>query len=318
MSATANNVERSGPALDSLREDVLAGLGEPQKRISPKYLYDAEGARLFDAICTTPEYYVTRTEEGMLRALAPEIAECVGSGGLLVEPGAGNARKVRLLLDAIRPAMYMPVEICKSYLDGAVRELVEEFPWLNIRAARADFTLLTTLPYAPRDLHRVIFFPGSTIGNFEPREAVGLLRRMAGLAGPGGTLLVGVDRKKATDRLEAAYNDADGYTAAFNRNLLVRLNRELDADFDPEAFRHHAFYNQTEGRIEMHLVSEYDQTVRIDHSVFRFRTGESIHTESSYKYTPGEFRRLALAGGFTPVASWSDPDELFAIHALTA
>lgn len=316
MSATANNVEWSGPALASLREEVLAGLGKPQKRLSPKYLYDDEGARLFDAICTTPEYYVTRTEEGMLRTLAPQMAECAGSGGLLVEPGAGNARKVRLLLDAIRPAMYMPVEICKRYLDGAVRELVEEFPWLSIRAARADFTLLTSLPYAPRDLHRVIFFPGSTIGNFEPQEAIGLLRRMAAMAGPGGTLLVGVDRKKAPERLEAAYNDAAGYTAAFNRNILVRLNRELDADFQPEAFRHKAFYNRSDGRIEMHLVSECDQTVRIDDVAFRFRRGESIHTENSYKYTPGEFRRLAVAGGFTPVASWTDPDELFAIHAL--
>lgn len=318
MSVTANSVDRAGPAVSSLREDVLAGLAAPHKSLSPKYLYDAEGARLFDAICTTPEYYITRTEERMLRELAGEMAECVGTGGLLVEPGSGNARKVRLLLEAIRPAMYMPVEICKSYLDRAVSELVEEYPWLNIRAARADFTLLNKLPYAPRDLHRLMFFPGSTIGNFEPDAAVGLLRRMAGLVGPGGMLLVGVDLKKEPERLETAYNDAAGYTAEFNRNILVRINRELDADFAPESFQHRAFYNAAEGRIEMHLVSDCDQTVRIEDIEFRFRKGESIHTENSYKYTPEEFRCLAEEGGFSRLAMWSDPDGLFSIHALKA
>jgi dimethylhistidine N-methyltransferase len=318
MSVTANRVDRAGPAVSSLREDVLTGLSGPGKSLSPKYFYDAEGARLFDAICRTPEYYITRTEERMLRELAGDMARCVGTGGLLIEPGAGNARKVRLLLEAIRPAMYMPVEICKSYLDRAVRELMEEHPWLNIRAARADFTLLDSLPYAPRDLQRLMFFPGSTIGNFEPTAAVALLRRMARLVGPGGMLLVGVDLKKSPDRLEAAYNDAAGHTAAFNRNLLVRINRELNADFEPESFHHWAFYNAEQGRIEMHLISDCEQTVRIDGAVIHFRKGESIHTENSYKYTPGEFRRLAGEGGLRPLATWSDPDGLFSIHALKA
>lgn len=316
MSVTAGNIDRNETALSSLREDVLAGLSGPDKWLSPKYFYDSEGARLFDAICATPEYYITRTEEGMLRELAPQIARRVGTGGLLVEPGAGNGRKVRLLLEAVRPQMYMPVEICRSYLDKSVRELSERYPWLTIRGTRADFTRLSSLPYAPRGLRRLIFFPGSTIGNFEPAEAVRLLRRMASLAGPGGGLLVGVDRKKEVERLEAAYNDAAGLTAAFNRNLLVRINRELAADFVPEAFSHRARYNRKEGRIEMHLVSERDQSVRIEGTLVHFRRGESIHTENSYKYTSGEFRALVRAGGLTPIASWTDPERLFEIHAL--
>jgi len=302
----------------SFRNDVLSGLSGRPKQLSPKYFYDAAGAGLFDAICTTPEYYITRTEENMLRQLAPELPDYLGTGGLVVEPGSGNSRKVRLLLEAIQPEVYMPVDICRGYLERAVKTLIAEYPRLKVRAVQADFARLSALPFVPSNLHRVMFFPGSTIGNFEPAAAGNLLRRMRMLLGRGANLLVGVDLKKETRRLESAYNDSAGYTAAFNRNILARINRELGGDFEPDAFRHHAFYNENQGRIEMHLVSEREQTVRIGERAFHFFAGESIHTENSYKYTLNQFRLLASDNGFIPVTCWTDKEDVFSIHALKA
>ena len=316
MSVTAEAVsfyDRHPKPADFYRE-VMEGLTRSPRAIPPKFFYDETGSRLFDAICDTPEYYPTRTEMAILEQHVDEIANLVGPNCLLVEPGAGSTQKVRILLEAVRPEAYMPMDISKDYLREAAQELAADFPWLEVHAACADFTQPLDLPYTPPGVPRVAFFPGSSIGNFEPQRAVAFLANIARMVGPGGGLLIGVDLKKDPSILYAAYNDTQGITAAFNLNLLNRINNELDGDFDPQRFEHRAFYNETEGRIEMHLVSREEQTVRVDNARFAFNEGEGIHTENSYKYGIEEFQAMARQAGFEPVATWTDAERLFSVH----
>ena len=309
---------RAPSAADRFRADVLAGLARPQKRLPAKYFYDSAGSRLFDRICELPEYYPTRTELGILRRYTPAMADRCGPDCLLVELGAGSLTKVRLLLDRLqRPAGYVPVDVSGEHLRAAAAVLADDYPGLAVVPVVADFTRPFALPDLPA-ARRVAFFPGSTLGNFDPDEADALLRRVARLVGPGGGLLLGLDLRKPVEVLEPAYDDAAGVTAAFNRNLLVRINRELGADFDPSAFRHHAFYNAERSRVEMHLVSERRQRVRVGPTAFDFQPGESIHTENSYKYDVWEFAARAAGCGLRLDAAWTDDRNYFAVLELTA
>ena len=299
---------------DDFASDVLAGLGQRPAMIPPKYFYDAQGSRLFDAITQLPEYYPTRTEIGILSVNAAEIARRVGTGSLLVEPGGGSCAKVHILLEGMRPRAYVPMDISKDHLRLAAEELAIAFPWLEIHAACTDYTREMSLPpSAPKGTH-VAFFPGSSIGNFDPDAAVDFLVSIAELVGPGGYLLIGVDLKKDKTILEAAYDDAAGVTAQFNLNVLTRINRELAGDFDLAAWQHRAVYNEQLCRIEMHLVSRCAQTVTIGRSRFSFAAGETIHTENSYKYSGDEFIRLAAQAGFQSEALWVDAEQLFSVH----
>ena len=297
-----------------LCNEVIKGLGAEQKMIPPKFFYDEAGSRLFEEICEQPEYYLTRTEITLLKQHADEIADMIGQRCLLIEPGSGSSQKVRLLLESLKPHAYMPMEISKEFLWQSAKDLAAEFPWLDVHATCIDFTAGLHLPYCPPGTHRVAFFPGSTIGNFKPTAAIELLLRIADAVGAGGSLLIGVDLKKDQQLLEAAYDDERGVTAAFNLNLLKRINRELNADFDLDNFQHRAFYNRGAGRIEMHLVSERQQRVNIVDNEYEFDRGETIHTENSYKYTLDEFQALAQRANFKLLKSWCDPDKLFSIH----
>jgi L-histidine N-alpha-methyltransferase len=296
-----------------LKEDVIAGLSLPQKMLPPKYFYDQAGSRLFERICRLPEYYLTRAELALTRAHIGSIARYAGKGCELIEYGSGESLKTRLLIRALRPAAYLPVDISEAALQGAVRRLSREFPWLRIVPVNADFSRPFELPSSR--LRRVVYFPGSTIGNLTPEEAHAFLSMTRGQA---SRMLVGVDLKKDANVLHAAYNDSRRVTAAFNLNLLARINRELGADFDLKRFAHYAFYNAALGRIEMHLVSLANQTVRIGRHRFAFDAGESIHTENSYKYSIGEFRALAAQAGFRARKTWTDRRGLFALHGLAA
>ncbi|MEW6132521.1 MAG: L-histidine N(alpha)-methyltransferase [Pseudomonadota bacterium] len=307
----------SHPA-DTLGEVVLAGLSASPKRIPPKYFYDSEGSRLFEAICRQPEYYLTRAETALLQAEAQAIARRIGPVASMIEPGAGCCAKARLLLGPLKAAAYWPVDIDGETLAAAAGRLAAEHPALDVTAVQLDFTAVDgfapLLPHLPAAGRRLVYYPGSSIGNAGPDEAVGMLKQFRVLAGPDGGLLIGFDLKKAAARLNAAYNDAAGVTAAFNRNLLVRLNRELGADFRPETFDHHAFYNAGAGRIEMHLVSRVRQQVTVAGVPVMFEAGESLHTENSYKYTPREFDALAAQAGFAFKDGWQDGEGLFAVH----
>ncbi|HYG55096.1 MAG TPA: L-histidine N(alpha)-methyltransferase [Burkholderiales bacterium] len=289
------------------------GLSLPQKALPPKYFYDAAGSRLFERICRLPEYYLTRAELQLTRRHIEAIARFAGRGCELIEFGSGASVKTRLLIRALRPAAYLPVDISPTALDGAAKRLAREFPWLRIVPVNGDFSRPIDLPKARAT--RVVYFPGSTIGNLTPQEAHGFLAMSRSQA---ARMLVGVDLKKDANILHAAYNDRRGVTAAFNMNLLARVNSELKADFDMRRFAHYAFYNAPLGRIEMHLVSLERQQVRIGRHRFRFDAGESIHTENSYKYSIEEFRSLAADAGFTGRRVWTDPRGLFALHGLEA
>lgn len=302
------------PEADSLYDNVLSGLSRPHKSIPPKYFYDEHGSRLFDAICETEEYYPTRAEMGILEENLEEICACLGSNCVLVEPGSGSSQKVRLLLDRLEPHTYMPLDISSDYLKSIAHGLAREYPHLNVTAACVDYTAPMTLPTFPENLRRIAFFPGSSIGNFEPDEAVVFLGNLANLVKPEGGLLIGVDLKKEASILHAAYNDNQGITAKFNVNLLARINRELGADFDLNGFGHKALYNDRMGRIEMYLVSKRNQQVKVDGHCFKFAAGESIHTENSYKYTIGEFHMLAQKAGFGACKVWTDRNNLFSVH----
>ena len=304
------------PTSDDLATDVLAGFSRAQKSIPPKYFYDAEGSRLFDAITELPEYYPTRTETAMLIAYADEIARKAGTGHLLVEPGSGSCTKARILFEGLQPCAYVPMDISRDHLRVAAQEVAVEYPWLEVHAACTDFTRLMRLPPSSPEGRRLAFFPGSSIGNFDPQAAIGFLGMIADMVGAGGQLLIGVDLKKDRTVLEAAYDDARGVTAAFNLNLLARINRELGADFDLAQWRHKALYNEAQGRIEMHLVSRVDQQVSLLGQTFRFAGGETIHTENSYKYSVAGFRDLASQAGFTTDTVWVDADRLFSLHLL--
>jgi L-histidine Nalpha-methyltransferase len=297
---------------------LLAGLRERPKWAPCKYLYDREGSALFDRICELPEYYPTRTEMGLLRAHASEIARLIGPDAALVEFGAGALRKVAILLDALQsPRAYLPVDISGEYLHGVAARLAGERPGLVVRPIVADFTAPFALPALGRDARRIGFFPGSTIGNLDRGEAIAFLRRASAML-EGGGLLIGVDLVKDPAILHAAYNDSAGVTEAFNKNLLARANRELGADFDLDRFAHYAFYNPSAQRIEMHLMSLVRQRVTLRGQQVAFAQGETIHTENSHKYTVEGFRELAAEAGFAPRASWCDGARLFSLHWLEA
>ena len=300
---------------DLFAECLVAGLRKTPKEIACKHFYDDAGSRLFDRICALPEYYQTRTETALLERHAPEIAALMGEGVEIVEFGAGSLRKVRILLKAANPSAYTPLDISGGYLQTVVRALSADYPDLPVRPVVADFTAPITLAALPHKPRRAGFFPGSTIGNFKPDAAMALLRRMRASLNGGG-LLVGVDLVKDPLLLHAAYNDAAGVTALFNKNLLARANRELDADFDLEAFAHYAPYNPNAHRIEMYLISQKRQCVSIAGETFDFAPGEAVHTEDSHKYTIESFREMAARAGFSPRAVWTDAERLFAIHWL--
>src|SRR6266480_5444706 len=305
------------PARSSFVRDVLAGLTARPKRLPPKYFYDETGAQLFEQITALPEYYLTRCELELLRERARDMARFFPPGSALVEFGSGSSKKVRILLaSAPTIAAYVPVDISSQMLVQEAQELRRDHPRLAVLPVEADFTKPFTLPAAAAGMAHTGFFPGSTIGNFEPHEAGAFLRHAGRMLGHRATLIIGVDLVKEVSILHAAYNDAAGLTAKFNLNLLARINRELDGDFDLEAFNHRAFYNSERHRIEMHLVSKRRQKVSVSGRAIEFRPGETIHTENSYKYTLEHFRTLARGAGWTPVAVWTDSDKNFSVHAL--
>lgn len=295
-------------------QEVISGLQAQPRFIPPKFFYDQNGSRLFDEICRLPEYYPTRVESQILCENAATIASSIGHDCLLIEPGSGSSEKIRILLSDLRPKAYMPMDISKEHLIAAANRLVMEYPWLNVHAACIDFTGNLTLPECPQSQRKVVFFPGSSIGNFEPRDAVKFMTRLANLVGVGGGLLIGVDLKKRESILNAAYNDQKGVTADFNLNLLTRINRELNADCCLENFEHYAVFNRQQGRVEMHLISKVEQVITVDDHEFSFSPGQSVHTENSYKYHIQEFQALAYQAGFEPVDVWIDRDELFSVQ----
>ncbi len=301
---------------DDFARALSNGLARTPKEIPCKYFYDVEGSALFEAISALPEYYQTRTELLLLRRHATEIAALVGANAEIVEFGAGSLRKVRILLEALAaPCAYTPIDISGAYLRQVARQLAADYPALLLKPLVADFTLPLQLPALDNAARRAGFFPGGTIGNFRPDAAMALLRRMREMLGHGG-LLVGVDLVKDPILLHAAYNDAAGVTAAFNKNLLARANRELDAGFDLDAFSHYAPYNPKAQRIEMYLVSLKRQSARLPGGIVDFAPGEAIHTEDSHKYSIESFRELAARAGFIPRAVWTDENRLFAVHWL--
>lgn len=298
------------------RRDVFAGLSEPQKRISAKYFYDATGSRLFDQICEVEEYYPTRTETGILRMIAAEIAELAGPEPAIVEFGSGSSTKIRILIDRLAPAVYMPIDISYEHLIASAERIAGDYPGLRVMPVAGDFSHKLALPPLDGTGRLLGFFPGSTIGNFAPEDAEDFLAEARETLGAGAGLLIGVDLIKNRARLEAAYNDQRGVTAAFNLNLLRRINRELDGRFDLAAFRHLAWFNEAESRIEMHLESLRDQSVRICGRDFAFARGETIHTENSYKYSHESFTALCRRAGWRVEKSWTDKDQLFSVHYL--
>lgn len=313
------------PALDDQtperREELRAllhGLAQPRKWISSIYFYDTAGSELFERITRLPEYYLTRSELAIMQAHGADMAAAVGPEAMIIEPGSGAGEKIRLLLRALRnPAAYVPIEIARAHLEASARALAREFPGIEVLPVWADFTRALEIPTPSRRVRRrVVYFPGSTLGNFEPADAAALLRNFGAMSGPGGAALVGVDLAKSAALVEPAYNDSRGVTAAFNLNMLRHLNRRFGADFEPDAFEHLAFYNEGESRIEMHLKSRRRQCVHLAGHEIALRAGETIHTESSYKYTDGRFAALAEAGGFRLVKTWKDAEALFSVRYL--
>lgn len=313
-----NRVHQLDALTQTFATDVLDGLSRPQKSLPPKYFYDDLGSELFVAITKLPEYYPTRTELGILRARAGEIGALIPPDAALVEFGAGATTKIRLLLGAHTVAAYVPVDISGDFITAQAAELRADFPELAVYPVAADFTAPFALPDAVHEQPKVGFFPGSTIGNFEPHQAADLLRTFRDSLGRGARLIVGVDLEKDERVLHDAYNDAAGVTGKFNSNVLVRINRDLGGNFDVPNFVHRAIYNRERHRIEMHLISKKAQTVRVLGHSCAFRAGESIHTESSYKYSLERFAALARGAGWTSQASWTDADAMFSVHALVA
>jgi dimethylhistidine N-methyltransferase len=311
------------PAVDEpaarFRDDVWRGLKLRPRQVPPKYFYDAAGSALFEQITALREYYLTRTETAIMRRAKRAMAAALGTNVWLIEYGSGSSTKTRTLLDHLHaPAGYMPVDISRDHLRESAARIAMDYPRLRVIPVWGDFTKPIRLPAEHRAARRrIVYFPGSTLGNFSPAESVRLLRRTARLVGAGGGMLLGLDCKKAPAILHAAYNDRAGITAQFNRNLLVRINRELDADFAPDSFDHYAFYDPAHGRIEMHLVSTCDQVVHVAGQPFAFAQGEPIRTEYSYKYGASDRRALAGKSGFRIQRVWTDPRRWFAVIYMT-
>ncbi|HEU0017096.1 MAG TPA: L-histidine N(alpha)-methyltransferase [Methyloceanibacter sp.] len=308
---------RSDPARADFAHAVLAGLARKPRSLPCRFFYDARGSELFEEITQLPEYYPTRAETALLEAHSAEIAECMGDARVLVEFGSGSSRKTSLLLSALhRVSVYVPIDVAGESLAEAADWLSERHDGLAIKPLVADFTKTRTLPVIARRPQKLGFFSGSTIGNLTHAEARSFLANAARLLGRGASFLIGVDLKKDPAILIPAYKDKRGVTAAFNLNLLERINRELEGDIDLDRFAHDAIYNEAQGRIEMHLVSLARQTVRVLSQAFSFATGERIHTENSHKYSVAEFQALASASGWTPAHAWTDQDRLFSLHLL--
>ena len=307
------------PSHEQFLRDVCQGLQQPNKSLPAKYFYDQRGAQLFEQICRLPEYYLTRTELAIMQEHAAEMAACMGSGCVLVEFGSGSGLKTELLLDRVdHPAAYVPVDISRNILESTAARLAQQYPELIVRPVCADFTIPFTLSELELDSNKTVgYFPGSTIGNFSPDDEIEFLHWVAELCGRGGGLLIGADLKKDRQTLARAYDDESGVTKQFNLNLLARINRELGADFQLDRFEHHAFYNEPEGRIEMHLISSDDQAVRIGDNVIEFTNGESIHTENSYKYDLSHFRDIAHETAFDVERMWTDERQFFSVQYLT-
>jgi dimethylhistidine N-methyltransferase len=314
--AALGQAHRFDEQTSAFARDVVDDLSQHPKRLSPKYFYDSTGSELFEQITLLPEYYPTRTELGILRDRGNEIAAFIPKGAALVEFGAGATTKVRRLLNECAFGAYVPVDISGDFLKTQAEELRRDFPRLNVYPVAADFTAPFALPDAVSSMPKVGFFPGSTLGNFEPPEARGFLRSARDILGKDAQMVIGVDLEKDERVLYDAYNDAAGVTARFNLNVLERINRELGGDFDTSMFTHRAIYNRDRHRIEMHLISRKAQNVRVLDRNFSFRAGETIHTESSYKYSLDRFTALARGSGWMPRESWTDKDRMFSVHAL--
>jgi dimethylhistidine N-methyltransferase len=293
--------------------EVLEGLSAAPKTLPPKFFYDERGSALFEQITELADYYPTRTEVAILEQHRASIAEAVGAESFLIEYGSGASVKIRILLEALRPVGYMPVDISRNHLLEASRALASEFDWLNIYPTCADYSHAFPLPDVANGHRRVAFFPGSSVGNFEPDDAVTFLKEIANVVGPGGALLIGVDTKKEPAVLQRAYDDPGGVTAQFNRNVLRHINDTLGADFDPAAFDHLARYDAQLGRVEMHLVSSKPQQVNVAGTKVEFAQGEALHTENSYKYAPEEFDVLAQRANFAVQQRWTDAKDWFAV-----
>ncbi len=321
------NIEQTSPLMlhdfeppaDTFLADVLEGLAEPQKTLPCKYFYDEVGSQLFDAICELDEYYPTRTELAIMEEHASEMATLIGPRSLLIEYGSGSSVKTRWLLDHLHePAAYVPIDISKDHLLASAQKLAALYPHIEILPVCADFHQTFLIPSSKKKVGcKLVYFPGSTIGNFMPDEAAAFLRSVANNVGSGGALLIGVDLKKDRAILEAAYNDAKRVTARFNLNLLTRINRELGADFELAAFDHVATYNESLGRVESYLVSSCDQSVKLNGTSFTFTKGERIHTENSYKFDVPQFEAFARAAGFDVERVWIDENRLFSVQYLT-
>ncbi|MGO9458710.1 MAG: L-histidine N(alpha)-methyltransferase [Rhodomicrobium sp.] len=304
-------------ATGGFREEVLRGLSLRQKALPSRFLYDKRGSELFERITELPEYYPTRTEIALLKSSGPELARIVPPGAVIVEFGSGSCRKTELLLEALdRPFAYISIEISAAALFPAVRRIKRKFPSIAVHPVLGGFQDLGKMSLPYRGYPRAGFFPGSTIGNLTPDEAVFFLQSARRFLGGDALFIVGADLQKPPDILLPAYDDAEGVTAAFNRNILTRINRELDGNFDPSLFEHWAPYNTAEGRVEMHLRPAKPHWVRVAGHSFEFRSGETIHTENSYKYTMTGFRGLARDGGWDPVKAWTDKNNLFSLHVL--
>ena len=306
------------PVASNMLEDVLIGLGSTPRKLAPKYFYNEAGSELFQQITELPEYYPTRTERAVMDASAEQLSALIPDGACVVEFGGGSADKLRRLLAIANPTAVVPIDISRDFLLAEARALHRDFPGLNVYPCCADFTTPVELPEPIEDLPKLAFFPGSSIGNFTPLAAEVFLAQVARAVGSGGQLLIGVDRRKDKAVLEAAYDDAAGLTARFNRNLLAHINVELGATFDLSAFTHRAAYDVDAGRIDMYLVSQRPQTVHIGEHRFDFAKDEAIHTESSFKYDIAEFHALAERAGFDAVETFSDERGWFSVYLLAA
>ncbi len=302
---------------DELEQQILLqGLKAQQKSMNPKYFYDKKGSELFEAITELEEYYLTRTETRILKKYAKEMATYIGENVVLIEPGAGNCQKVQLILDAINPKAYIPQDVSKHFLHAAAQKLKQNFEWLQVSPVVSDFSKPIAIPEEYAGDCKYVFYPGSTIGNFEPQDAIEFLKNMRKLVGPKGGLLIGMDLHKDSSLLEAAYDDTKGITADFNLNMLTNLNSKFGTDFDIRKFSHRAFYNEELQRIEMHLVSKQAQSYEVFGEQIRFTTGETIHTENSYKFSQQQIASMAQASGFKLIKTWLDEQKLFSINCF--